>query len=72
MTKHIGCQIDWLIQPRYSLYAVEIKLSRSQLTTPIVEEVKQKIHALVTPKNLSAQPGPVHVNCVADANYSIG
>jgi uncharacterized protein len=66
-TKHAGCQIDWLIQTRYSLYVVEIKFSRSQLTIAIVEEVKQKIHALVTPKNLSVRPVLVHVNGVADA-----
>jgi predicted transcriptional regulator len=66
-TKHAGCQIDWLIQTRYSLYVVEIKFSRSQLTTAIVQEVKQKIHALITPKNLSVRPVLVHVNGVADA-----
>lgn len=37
------------------------------MTTAIMQEVKQKIHALITPKNLSVQPVLVHVNGVADA-----
>jgi hypothetical protein len=37
------------------------------LTTAIVQEVKQKIHALITPRNLSVRPVLVHVNGVAEA-----
>ena len=36
-TKHAGCQIDYLVQTRYSLYVVEIKLSRSELSSAVVQ-----------------------------------
>ena len=66
-TKHAGCQIDYLIQTRYSLFVVEIKFSRSELTLSVVQEVKRKIDALITPRNLSVRPVLVHVNGVAEA-----
>ena len=66
-TKHAGCQIDYLIQTRYSLFVVEIKFSRAELTLSVVHEVKRKIEALITPKNLSVRPVLVHVNGVAEA-----
>jgi uncharacterized protein len=66
-TKHAGCQIDYLVQTRHSLYVVEIKLSRSELSSVVVEEVKKKIEALITPRNLSVRPILVHVNGVADS-----
>ena len=56
-----------VVQTRYSLYVVEIKFSRSELTTAVVQDVKQKVHALITPKNLSVRPILVHVNGVAEA-----
>jgi hypothetical protein len=64
---HVGCLIDYLIQTRYSLFVVEISFSRSELTLPVVQEVKRKIDALITPKNLSVRPVLVHVNGVAEA-----
>lgn len=66
-TKHPGCQIDWLIQTRHTLFVVEIKFSRSALTTTVVQEVKQKIKALITPKNFSVRPVLIHMNGVAEA-----
>ncbi len=65
-TKHAGCQIDYLVQTRHSLYVVEIKLSRSELSSAVVQEVKKKIDALIMPRNLSVRPILVHVNGVAD------
>jgi hypothetical protein len=69
-TKHAGCQIDYLVQTRHSLYVVEIKLSRSELSSAVVQEVKKKIDALITPRNLSVRPILVHVNGVADGRLS--
>lgn len=66
-TKHAGCQIDYLVQTRHSLYVVEIKLSRSELSSAVVQEVKKKVEALITPKNLSIRPILVHVNGVAES-----
>jgi hypothetical protein len=66
-TKHPGCQVDWLIQTRHSLFVTEVKFSRSELATAIVEEVKRKVAALITPKHLSVRPALVHVNGVAQA-----
>jgi uncharacterized protein len=66
-SKHASCQIDYLIQTRHSLYVVEIKFSKSPLTSAVVQEVQNKIQALITPKNLSIRPVLIHVNGVADA-----
>ena len=65
--KHAGCQIDYLVQTRHSLYIVEIKFSRSPLPSAIIEEVRSKVLALITPKHLSIRPVLVHVNGVVDA-----
>lgn len=65
-TKHAGCQIDYLVQTRHSLFVVEIKFSRSELTPVVVQDVKKKIAALITPRNLSVRPILVHVNGVTE------
>jgi uncharacterized protein len=66
-TKHNGCQIDYLIQTRHSLFVVEIKFSRSELKAAIIQEVRKKTAALVTPKNLSVRPVLIHVNGLSEA-----
>lgn len=66
-TKHAGCQIDYLVQTRHSLFVVEIKFSRSPLNSSVVGDVQRKIAALITPRNLSVRPVLVHVNGVAEA-----
>lgn len=65
--KHAGCQIDYLVQTRYSLYVVEIRFSHNPITGEVVRDVQRKIDALVTPRNLSIRPALVHVNGVADS-----
>jgi hypothetical protein len=65
-TKHAGCQIDYLIQTRHSLFVVEVKFSKSELTSAVVQEVRRKVAALITPRNLSIRPVLVHVNGVAE------
>jgi hypothetical protein len=66
-TKHSGCQIDYLIQTRHSLFVVEIKFSRSELTPVVVQDVKKKTAALIMPRNMSVRPILVHVNGVTEA-----
>lgn len=63
-----GCQIDLLIQTKFNcLFVCEIKFSRSELTTSVIDEVKQKINRLKIPRNFSYRPVLIHVNGVKDA-----
>jgi len=60
-----GCQIDYLIQTKYSnLYVCEIKFSLSQVRRDIVLEVEEKIKNLLRPKGFSCRPVLIHVNGV--------
>ncbi len=52
-----GCQIDYLIQTRLGVfYVCEIKLTTKTLGTGVINEVKEKIKNLKTPKNTSLVP----------------
>jgi len=53
--QHPGCQIDMLIQTKYSIYPCEIKF-RKKITHSVIEEVSQKIKALPIPGILSVRP----------------
>ena len=53
--QHPGCQIDLLIQTKYSIYPCEIKF-RKKITHSVIEEVSQKIKALSIPGILSIRP----------------
>lgn len=65
---HPGCQIDLLIQTKFNcLYVCEIKFSRTDVTTSVIDEVKQKISRLNMPKNFSYRPVLIHVNGVNSA-----
>ncbi len=73
-SKHGGCQIDYLIQTKYSnLYVCEIKFSLSEIKPEIIAEVEEKISALQRPKGFSCRPVLIHVNgvheTVADQDY---
>lgn len=74
-TKRIkGCQIDYLIQTKTStLYACEIKFSRSEIKSDIISEMQQKLSSLVLPRGFSCLPVLIHVNGVhdnvIDSNY---
>ena len=68
-----GCQIDLLIQTRFnSLYVCEIKFSRSEVGSTVIDEVKQKIERLNLPKNFSYRPVLIHVNGVKEAVVESG
>lgn len=66
-SKHPGCQIDYLIQTRYSLFVVEIKLTTEPLGPEVVKAVRKKVDKLAKPKNLSVRPVLVHVNGVTES-----
>lgn len=65
-----GCQIDYLIQTKYNaLHLCEIKFSKNSIGPSIVDEVKQKIHALERSDTFSIRPALIHVNGVDDEVY---
>lgn len=58
-----GCQIDYLIQTKFnSLFICEIKYSRQDIKSSVIDEVKQKINSLARPKGFSCFPILIHVN----------
>jgi len=50
-----GCQIDLLIQTRYTLYVCEIKF-RNEITRHVIPEVQEKAARLENPKNMTVRP----------------
>lgn len=70
----LGTQIDYLIQTRYNnLFVCEIKFSRNEIKSYVIDEVKEKIIRLVRPKHFSCFPVLIYANeisdAVIDANY---
>lgn len=58
-----GCQIDYLIQTKFDcLYVCEIKFSRYEIKSNIINEVQEKILRLKRPRYLSCRPVLIHVN----------
>lgn len=54
-----GCQVDYLIQTRQrTLYLCEIKFTRDQIKSTVINEVQSKIEALKCPKDIH----PIIVN----------
>ncbi len=65
---HLGCQIDYMIQTKFNtLYVCEIKFSQEKIGKKVIEEVKEKINRLHTPKKFSFRPVLIHVNGVMDS-----
>lgn len=69
-----GCQIDYLIQTKFSnLYVCEIKFSSNPIGIRIIQELQDKIDKLHTPRGYSYRPVLIHVNGVQqdvyDSNY---
>lgn len=63
-----GCQIDYLIQTQFNvLYICEIKFSKKEIKSEIIQDMKNKIKKLVLPRGFSCCPVLIHVNGVADA-----
>lgn len=66
--KNKGCQIDYLLQTRYkNIYLFEIKFSRNPIDTSVIDQVKQKINAILVPRNMVVLPILVHVNGVTES-----
>jgi AAA+ ATPase superfamily predicted ATPase len=69
-----GCQIDYLIQTKFdTLYVCEIKFSRNEVGSAVIEELRAKIEALTRPRGMSCRPVLIHVNGVTaeviDSDY---
>ena len=68
-----GCQIDYMIQAQYdTLFLVEIKFSKNEIGTSVIDEVKQKINRLERPTSTSVRPVLIHVNGVSKAVLGSG
>jgi hypothetical protein len=61
-----GCQIDYLIQTKGTLYICEIKFSKDPIGSKIIEDMQRKIKALVIPRHVSYRPILIHVGGVTD------
>ncbi|MGH8295082.1 MAG: AAA family ATPase [Steroidobacteraceae bacterium] len=58
-----GCQIDLAVQTRFNtVYACEIKFSKSPVKPSITDEVEQKLARLKLPRQFSVRPVLIHVN----------
>ena len=65
--RQLGCQIDYLIQTKFSsVYVCEIKFSRFEIKPGVINEVKEKISKLKLPKHFSYRPVLIHVNGVRE------
>jgi len=63
--RQAGCQIDYLIQTKFNtLYICEIKYSKNEIGTSVIEEMQEKIKRLSIPKNFSYRTVLIHVNGV--------
>jgi len=61
-----GCQVDYLIQAKNTLYICEIKFSKTPIGPKVIEEMKKKIEAIAIPKHVSFRPILIHVGGVTD------
>lgn len=73
-TRQAGCQIDYLIQTKFStLYVCEFKLSKHPIPVNVIAEVQGEIDRLKRPKGMSCRPVLIHVNGIdsdiEDADY---
>ncbi len=58
-----ACQIDLLINTKYSIYVCEIKF-RNKISLRIIDEVKDKIESLKIPKNISVRPVLIYAGSI--------
>ncbi len=61
-----GSQIDYLIQTESgSMFVCEIKFSRTEISTKVIDEVKEKIERINLPKRVVCHPVLIHANGVS-------
>ena len=65
--KQPGCQIDYMIQTRFSLYLCEVKFSKNGIGPKIIKEMEEKRKCLKIPKFCSIRPVLIHVNGVQES-----
>jgi AAA+ ATPase superfamily predicted ATPase len=66
--KKRGCQIDYLIKTRYNtLFLCEIKFSRLEVDSGVIDAVNGKVEAISLPVGYSLWPVLIHVNGVKNA-----
>lgn len=61
-----ACQVDLLIQTKFTVYVCEIKFRR-EITTSVVIDVMEKIKRLKIPKTISVRPVLIYQGTLADA-----
>ncbi|NGX51856.1 MAG: hypothetical protein KR126chlam5_00144 [Candidatus Anoxychlamydiales bacterium] len=62
-----GCQIDYLIQTKYNtLYVCEIKFSKNEIKSDIINQMKKKISRIAIPRGFACIPVLIHVTDVND------
>ena len=61
-----GCQVDYLIQTKGTLYICEVKFSKNPIGVDVIEEMQKKVEALVIPRYVSYRPVLIHVGGVVD------
>lgn len=60
-----GCQIDLAVQTRFdTVFACEIKFSKSMVKPAIIGEMQKKLASLKLPPRFSVRPALIHVNGV--------
>ncbi len=63
-----GCQVDYLIQTRFrTLYVCELKFSKNEIRSTIVQDMQEKIDRLVVPRGFSCLPVLIHAGYVSQA-----
>lgn len=66
--KQSGCQIDYLIQTQHNtLFICEIKYSKNEIGSQIIDEMNQKISRLHLPKRYSYRIVLIHANGVSES-----
>lgn len=61
-----GCQIDYMIQTRHTLYLFEIKFSKNPIGQKVIRDIEEKRKRLKIPKFYSIRLILVHVNGVEE------
>ncbi|MBS0656583.1 MAG: ATPase, partial [Verrucomicrobia bacterium] len=67
-SRRAGCQIDYLVQTRFScLYVFEVKFRQEPLGREVIDEMQQKLSVLKLPHGFSVRPILIHVNGVDES-----